>query len=72
MGLLTLSAGAAHIIPVQIDSIAISVFKKKSSVYSNKSSILCEKTMFPRTTMKYYIIHINCYEELRWNIISFI
>lgn len=28
MGLLTLSAGAAHIIPVQIDSIAISVFKK--------------------------------------------
>lgn len=65
MGLLTLSAGAANIRQVQIDSIAISVFKKLIKCLFQQVFELNEKMMFLRTTMKFYIIHINCHKEIK-------
>lgn len=65
MGLLTLSAGAANIRQVQIDSIAISVFKKLIKCLFQQVFELNEKMMFLRTTMKYYIIHINFHKEIK-------
>lgn len=62
MGLLTLSAGAANIRQVQIDSIAISVFKKLIKCLFQQVFELNEKMMFLRTTMKYYI---NCHKEIK-------